>query len=145
MIYVKLNPKKNTSSFFDPTQTSVASQSLSNHNQVIMVDKTDLVDRFLTSKGLLEADKKEYDAYQQSEKERVEKELQDRNQSPTGKPDASQKALKEAHNKLQNDHEDLLKIHEDLTTENALLKEANAKLMSGDAKTDKTKDSDTKK
>lgn len=126
MIYVKLNPKKNASSFFDPSQPDVKSQSLSNHSQVIMVEETPLVERFITSKGLIESDEKEYQAYVKHEEDRIAEEKKVLASRPT---DASTKALKQAHEKLQDAHEDLQTKHEDAIAENVLLKEENAKLL----------------
>lgn len=136
MIYVKLGNRR-ASSFFDPSQTKQGtSQSLSNHTQVIMVDEnSSLVQKFLSSKGLAEADKKEYDAYRKSETERIEKELAKKNKTPL---DASTKALKEAHGKLQDEHDEVLKTNADQAAEIAELK---AKLGEADQDPEKGKGS----
>lgn len=126
-MYIKLNPAKNASMFWDPTQKKKESQTLVNLEQVIEVEETKAVNDALTAKGIIEAKKEEFDAYNKK-KAKEDQEQASIAASQKGGNLKADAAMKAADQKLSEANALLVKINEEKKALEALNSEAEEKL-----------------
>lgn len=130
--YVSLNPKKRASSFFDPMQKDSVNQSLSNEEQIIIVEETELVQRFLDNKGLIERSSAEYKSYRIKEDARIEQDQKEaflRRKGGMTVNVQSDPQDKEKIQKLLDSQDELSLAHEELTTKHAEISSLNEELL----------------